>query len=489
MTSSDSPSGSSVDTDVLSSVVDSPSAGDQGLDAPGPAHPGSGPRPLRRVAGLVLVIAPLVVAALWAVVGPAPAPDEDAPGAGGPVASALSDASANSTFTVAGAEQLRSGTEELTGGVDQLRDGSAELADGLTQLQAGIGQAGTGATELAGGVGQVVGAVRGVAVIQGQVSTAIEDALSRLEGDAPETVRAREALIGLRDQLAVQGLDQNTLSRLDQLESGADELARQLSAPGAELRDGIYEATRGSRQLADGAAELSDGVGTLETGAASVADSAGRTQDAIARTGRALATEQGDAGAAAAVAADDAHRRTSAGILGVAAAAVLGALLVQLVRRPGTSIAEPALALTVLTAGLSAWALATAHSPSVAGAVAVVATIGLVVVASWTLWRALSAVLGAWPGRIVSVLLAAASAGVAWWVWVAGGAPTAVVTATSGTTTGQATAALDALLTGGPASVAWTAAAVLVAVAVCAALATRLSAPTPPPPGISQPDR
>ena len=83
--------------------------------------------------------------------------------------------------------------------------------------------------------------------------------------------------------------------------------------------------------------------------------------------------------------------------------------------------------------------------------------------------------LGAWPGRIVGALLAAASAGAAWWVWVAGGAPSALVTATSATTTGQATAALDALMLAGPAPVAWTGAAVLAAVAVCSLLAVRLA--------------
>ena len=65
----------------------------------------------------------------------------------------------------------------------------------------------------------------------------------------------------------------------------------------------------------------------------------------------------------------------------------------------------------------------------------------------------------------------------AWWVWVAGGAPSAVVTATSATTTGQATAALDALLLAGSNSVVWTAAAVLVAVAVCSGLAVRFAGP------------
>ncbi|MBB1018587.1 hypothetical protein G6023_09880, partial [Dietzia sp. DQ11-71] len=213
------------------------------------------PGPARRVAAVVLLALPLVLAALWAVVGPTPQQEEAGPGAGGPLRSALSEASANSSFTVAGADQLRSGSAELADGAEQLRAGSAELAAGMEQLQAGIGQAGTGATELADGVGQVVGAVRGVAVIQGQVSTAIDDALSRLQGDDPDTVRAREALIGLRDQLATQGLDQNTLSGLDQLEGGADELARQLAAPGAPLRDGVFEATRGSRDLAAGAGE------------------------------------------------------------------------------------------------------------------------------------------------------------------------------------------------------------------------------------------
>lgn len=435
----------------------------------------------RRVIGLALIVLPLVLAALWAVVGPAPEHDDTATGSGGPVQSALSEASANSSFTVAGADQLRGGTAELADGADQLRDGSAELASGMEQLQNGMGQAGTGADELAGGVGELVGAVRGVAVIQGQVLTAVDDAVARLQGDAPETVRAREALLGLKQQLQTQGMDQDMLSNLDRLEGGANELARQLSAPGAPMRDGIYEATRGSRELATGAATLADGAGTLRDGASSVADSAGRTQDSIGKTGRALAAEQGDAGLEAAAAAQDTQRRTSAGILGVAAAAVLGALLVQLVRRPDSPLAAQILALTVLTAGLSAWALATADAPSVASAIAVVAVVGLVVVASSLLWRALGAVLGEWPGRIVAVALAAASAGVAWWVWVAGGAPSAVVTATSATTTGQATAALDALLLAGSRPVVWTAAAVLVAIAVGSALAVRLTRTSEPP--------
>lgn len=486
MTSSDSPSGHSSDTDVLpvteppAGADPDPAAGSGDAAEPGNAGPGDDRDAparaglLRRLVGLALVVAPLVLAALWAVVGPTPQQDEAAPGAGGPLRSALSEASANSSFTVAGAEQLRSGSAELADGAGQLRDGSAELAAGMEQLQAGMGQAGTGADEVAGGVSQVVGAVRGVAVIQGQVSTAIEDALTRLQGDAPEVVQARNALIGLRDQLAAQGLDQNTLSNLDRLDSGAAELARQLSQPGADLRDGIYEATRGARELATGAGELATGAEALRDGAGSVADSAGRTQDALGRTGRALAAEQGDAGTAAAAAADDTQRRTSAGILGVAAAAVLGALLVQLVRRPGSSRAESLLGLTLLTAGLSAWALATADAPAAPGAAAAVAVVALVVVASSALWRALVAVLGAWPGRIAAVLVAAASAGAAWWVWVAGGAPSAVVTATSATTTGQATAALDSILLAGPASVTWTGAAVLAVVTVCSLLAVRL---------------
>lgn len=428
-----------------------------------------------RLVGLILIVLPLALAALWAVVGPTPQQAASDDAASSPLRSALSEASANGSFTVAGAEQLRTGSSDLADGATELRDGSSELASGMEQLQNGMGQAGTGADELAGGVSQLVGAVRGIAVIQGQVSTAVDDAIGRLQGDAPEVVRAREALVGLKQQLETQGMNQDTLGSLDQLDSGAKELARQLSQPGAPLKDGIYEATRGSRELATGAATLSDGAGTLRDGSASVADSAARTQDSIGRTGRALAAEQGDAGVEAAAAAEDTQRRTSAGILGVAAAAVLGALLVQLVRRPGSSPAAQILALVLLTAGLSAWALATADVPSVASAVAVVAVVGLVVVASSLLWRALIAVFGAWPGRIVAVALAAASAGVAWWVWVAGGAPSAVVTATSATTTGQATAALDALLLAGSNSVVWTAAAVLVAVAVCSLVAVRLA--------------
>ncbi|MET3861067.1 putative membrane protein [Dietzia sp. 2505] len=439
----------------------------------------NGPGPGRRALALVVLILPLVLAALWAAVGPTPAGDADRAGAGGPLQSALADASAQSTFTRAGAEQLRDGSAELADGAEQMRAGGAELADGMDQLQSAIGQAGSGATEVAGGVREVVGAVRGVAVIQGQVSTAIDDALGRLQGDAPEVIRAREALTGLQQQLATQGMGQGTLDGLDALEGGADELARQLSAPGAPLRDGVFQVTRGSHELRDGAAELAAGTGELRDGAASVAGSAERTDDAIGRAGRALAAERGDAGAAAAEAADDTQRRTSAGILALAAAAVLGALLVNLVRRPGSGVSEPVLALAVLSAGLSAWALATADAPTAATAAAVVGLILLVVVASSALWHALTVVLGTWPGRAAGLLVAAASIGVAWWVWVSGGAPTAALTAVSGTPTGQATAALDAVLLGGPPTVAWTAAAVLVAVALCAAVAAGICGQRP----------
>lgn len=444
-----------------------------------PATRRPGPGLARRLVGLALIVLPLVLAALWAVVGPAPQPEEAGPTTGGPLRSALSDASANSSFTAAATGRLREGSAELADGAEEMRTGGQQLATGMDQLQAGMGEAGSGAQEVAGGVREVVGAVRGVAVIQGQVSTAIDDALGRLEGDEPGTVRAREALTGLRDQLAVQGMDQATLSDLDRLEGGADELARQLSAPGAELRDGIYEATRGSHELRDGAAALADGAAELRDGAVGVDDSATRTQDAVGRAGSALAVEQGDAGAAAADAAEDTQRRTSAGVLGVAAAAVLGALLVQLVRRPGSPVAESALALALLTAGLSAWALATAEAPSVLRSAAVVGVVGLVVVASTALWRALIAVAGPWPGRIVSAAVAAASIGAAWWVWVAGSAPSAVTTATSGSTTGQGTAALDSLLLAGPDPVVWAGAAVLLAVAVFSTLAARVAGPRP----------
>lgn len=449
---------------------------------PGPTPPRR-TGPARRLLGLVLLVAPLVLAALWAVVGPTSHAPDAQPGAGGPLRSALSDASANSSFTTAGADRLRGGSAELADGAEKMRSGGAELASGMDQLQAGFGQAGSGATEVAGGVRQVVGAVRGVAVVQGQVMTAIDDALGRLQGDAPETVRARDALTGLKGQLETQGMNQSMLSDLDRLEGGADELARQLSAPGAPLRDGVYQATNGSHQLRDGAATLADGAGALRDGAAGVSDSANRTHEAIGRAGRALAAEQGDAGTAAAAAEDASHRRTSAGILAVAAGAVLGALLVQLVRRTGPEgegrrgarTAETALALGVLTAGLAAWALATADAPSALAGAAVVGLVALAVVASWALWHALVAVLGAWPGRLVGLAVAAASIGGAWWVWVSGTAPGAAVAAVSGTPTGQATAALDAVLLGGSAGVAWTAAVVLAAVAGCSFIASRLA--------------
>ena len=74
----------------------------------------AGAGPARRALGLVLVVLPFVLAALWAAVGPTPPQEEATPGSGGPLRSALSDAAANSSFTVAGAERLRTGTTSIS---------------------------------------------------------------------------------------------------------------------------------------------------------------------------------------------------------------------------------------------------------------------------------------------------------------------------------------------------------------------------------------
>ena len=78
-------------------------------------HPGEGAGAgrLRRLVGLLLIVIPLALSALWAVVGPAPEHDDSAARSGGPVQSALSEAAANSSFTVAGADQLRDGSAEI----------------------------------------------------------------------------------------------------------------------------------------------------------------------------------------------------------------------------------------------------------------------------------------------------------------------------------------------------------------------------------------
>src|SRR5699024_1854213 len=101
-----------------------------------PATRRPGPGLARRLVGLALIVLPLVLAALWAVVGPAPQPEEAGPTTGGPLRSALSDASANSSFTAAATGRLREGSAELADGAEEMRTGGQQLATGMDQLQA-----------------------------------------------------------------------------------------------------------------------------------------------------------------------------------------------------------------------------------------------------------------------------------------------------------------------------------------------------------------
>lgn len=444
---------------------------------PGGQRPDRSPRraglPLRIVALLLLAV-PLVVGALWAVAGPTPGddPGDQRPG-GGPVMSALSDASAQSTFASAGAGGLQEGTGELAEGADELSTGADELAAGMRELQAGIGEAGGGANELANGVGELVDGVRGIAVIQGQVATAIDDAIARLDGDEPEIVTAREQLEGLRDQLSARGLDQGMLGRLDELGGGADELARQLSQPGAELRDGVYSATAGAQELAGGAEELAAGAGEARDGAERVSATVDRVDEALSRATSSAAVEHGEAVEASDEQAAATDYRVSLTLLSVGAAAMLGSLSVCLARRRGAPWAGTVAGLGVLAVAVTAWALAVTPDPGVGTALAAGGVVTLSVAATALLWLALSALLGERIGGVVAVVFALVQTWIVWAVWVSGTLAGGSALA-SAMPLGQATGALDAVLFGGPASSAVSGSLVLLALGVVGAVALRV---------------
>ena len=431
--------------------------------------------PMRLVA-LVLLALPLVAGAVWAVAGPTGIddPGDERPG-GGPVMSALSDAGAQSTFASAGADGLRDGTGELADGAEELAAGAGELAAGMTQLQAGFGEAAGGANELATGVNELVDGVRGIAVIQGQVATGLEDAIARLDGDEPEIVAAREQLEQFRDQLAAEGLDQNTLGQLDQLEGGANELARQLSQPGAELRDGVFSATAGARELASGADELAAGAGEVRDGADQVAGNVERVDESVSDATSVAAVEHGEAVEAQGEEAEATEYRISLTLLSVAAAAMIGSLAVCLARPPGAPWVGTLAALGVVAAASTAWALAVTPSPGVGTAAGAAGIVILSVAATALLWRALQTILGIAVGGVVATVFTAAQTAIVWAVWVSGWALGGGDTFASSTPLGQATGALDAVLFGGPTGYAVSGALVLMVLGVAAVLAVRLA--------------
>lgn len=165
---------------------------------------------------------------------------------------------------------LSMGLGQEADGIGRLHDGSKELADGMILVQNGTGQLGKGAQALADAVNGATGNVSLAAVAAGQVDGAIDRARDSLRASTdPAAADAIADLDTLQRQLATvdfAGLD----AKLSELRTGVNDVATQLNSPNGDFRNGVWQATEGTKKLRDGLGELRDGHGRLQTMAGDV---------------------------------------------------------------------------------------------------------------------------------------------------------------------------------------------------------------------------
>ncbi|AZA12299.1 hypothetical protein [Corynebacterium gerontici] len=359
------------------------------------------PSATKRVIAGMLLAAPLVIGAgaiaasnthipnTWNTTGEdlgAPSGDVDLSN----LRRALGDANMEASLLKAGTSQLVSGTGKLKGGSEELsnkmqeaRKGSQELAEGMVQIQAGTAQLGEGASKVAEGVDFAVKQIVGLEAARGQILTAIEDAQRDAEqSQDPKAAELKQRLEEFHRQVETAQIDAGTKAQLEELRSGSREVANQLNAPGYGYRDGIYSATKGSKDLASGLGQLSQGVEEakggitqLDDGAKQIDAMAQDTRNNLAAARKALPSiapgtpEAIDAGitkslapllafmvaAGVMLAAGAAKRDKMLSIVSVAGLAVLGGVLVAILG-VGTGPVE-VLAAGVISAAAAAMAL------------------------------------------------------------------------------------------------------------------------------------
>ncbi|WKD62215.1 hypothetical protein CCICO_11105 [Corynebacterium ciconiae DSM 44920] len=178
-----------------------------------------------------------------------------------------------------GSRRLAEGTTQLHDGISQAHTGSGELADGLVQLQAGVGQMGPGAQELADGIEQVTGALVGVEASRGQLLAAVDQIDKELERSVdPRSQQLREQLQEYRPQLENLTITEEQKAQLTRMREGSRELANQLNTPGFAFHDGIFQATKGAKDLHQGLGQLDEGSAQAKDGAAALADGSARVE-------------------------------------------------------------------------------------------------------------------------------------------------------------------------------------------------------------------
>lgn len=245
---------------------------------------------LRRLLLTLLLLLPLIGGAVYAAVAkiePAAtwsAEPAAAPGATDlvPARRAAGEAASQAGLLKGATGELTKGSGQLADGVGQLHEGSTaaltganELSAGLVKLQAGTGQLGDGAVKVADGVAQAVDQVQSLALLQTQIIAEIDKADAELAPRwDPQSKELRNRLGEFRKQVDGFKLDGAMVDQLAALRSGSREIANQLAVPGNSYHDGIYTATKGSKELAAGLAELDKGLAEASTGAGGLRDGA-----------------------------------------------------------------------------------------------------------------------------------------------------------------------------------------------------------------------
>jgi putative membrane protein len=202
----------------------------------------------------------------------------------------LADIRSNLVTAVNGADQLvagsssaQSGAAQLADGTAQLASGSQELADKLGQLAAGAQQVSDGAAQVAAGNQQLAAkadeAGAAAARIAAEAPAAQQELLNRLAaaGATPAQLDQVRSVLGDLDTKVQSGNSdiQGAVGRIDQLASGADQVATgasQVAAGSQQAAAGASQLASGASTAAGGAAQLRDGLKTLHDGTAQLRD-------------------------------------------------------------------------------------------------------------------------------------------------------------------------------------------------------------------------
>lgn len=443
-------------------------------------------RPLRRTLLASLLLLPLLGGATYsaathmdpATAWSAPDTPSAAPGAADlvPARRAAMEAGQQAGFLAGGTSELAKGAKELDDGTGKLATGAhdastgaGQLAQGMVELQAGTGQLGSGAVQVADGVQKAVDQVQGLGLIQAQIITEIDRISADLEKNpSPDAVQFRKQLADFRVQVQNFKLDAAMVDQLAQLRSGSREIANQLNTPGYGYHDGIYSATKGSKELAAGLQQLDAGLAEAQKGSTKLSEGATKVDGMATRNKEKVGAVQ------RALPADPAP--VAAGEPIPVLIPLLGFLIAALVMVGGSLTSRFGLVLIMAMGALAALLLATDLTASAAAFL--VGGVVLAALAAAFMARALVAVLGPRAGSYTLWGLLLLQVGLVGWAWKA--ASVAQIPAALGFTSAllpmhYATSALTAAGNSGSPVVMGVSMGVLAACAACGFAVTRLA--------------